>query len=558
MRSGIGSLVSVRPARARGRVIGALAVLMLMLTARGFQAQEAAAPENQAVAGVATNPPGLTPWLDSIEAGISALLADESASAGTWTVSVLRLYLDDYEPLEAWYGPERPHGAPVLSEMVTRGETRFHSLLQARELEELRAGGQALLNDIAGIRTAAERADVPLVLESATLTVAGAVGSRMKPEEARTEEVRSMLGTLDAARAAYERGDPSAALAGIESMYLQGFEPIEPRLPGAVVREIESLIHLTLRPQLARGAPRAEVQATFGALNAGLGRADTALSGGSSYWFTAVNAFAIIVREGLEAVLLIAAMLAYLSGVGAEKHARRRIWMGVAAGLAATLGTWVVASTLMPVSGAGRELMEGVTALIAVAVLVYVSNWLFQKTYIHDWKNYLRERVGRAVTTGSALAMAGLAFAAIYREGFETVLFYQALLLDDQSSAVLAGFTPGLVLILLVGAAIIRLGVKLPLKKVFAITNGILVWLAFVFLGKGLYNLQEAGLFAPRPIGWMPDHEALRQLLGFYPLAETILAQLTFAGFITCTWLFYRRRIARRSAVATVGVPAKV
>jgi high-affinity iron transporter len=154
--------------------------------------------------------------------------------------------------------------------------------------------------------------------------------------------------------------------------------------------------------------------------------------------------------------------------------------------------------------------------------------------------------------------MAGLAFAAIYREGFETVLFYQALLLDDQSSAVLAGFTPGLVLILLVGAAIIRLGVKLPLKKVFAITNGILVWLAFVFLGKGLYNLQEAGLFAPRPIGWMPDHEALRQLLGFYPLAETILAQLTFAGFLTCTWLFYRRRIARKSAVATVGVPAKV
>lgn len=527
---------------------------MLVSTASG---QEPLTEPSQAVAG-APESQGLVPWLNEIEAGLQSMLADEGATVAAWTTSVLRLYLDHYEPLEAWYGPERPHGAPVLSEMVTRGETRFHTLLQARELEELRAGGRALLSDIAAIRTAAERAAVPLVLETASLTVAGPTGERMRPEQARTEEVRDMLSTLDAARASYAGGDAAAALAGIESMYLQGFEPLEPRLPGAVVREIESLIHLTLRPQLARGASPTEVQASFGALNAGLARADAALSGGSSFWFTAVNAFAIIVREGLEAVLLIGAMLAYLSGVGAERQARRRIWLGVAAGLVATLGTWVLASTLMPVSGAGREVMEGVTALIAVAVLVYVSNWLFQKTYIHDWKAYLRERVGRAVSAGSAFAMAGLAFAAIYREGFETVLFYQALLLDEQSSAVLAGFAPGLVLILLVGAAIIRLGVKLPLKKVFAITNGILVWLAFVFLGKGLYNLQEAGLFAPRPIGWMPDHEALRQLLGFYPLAETVLAQLAFAAFIACTWVFYRRRIARRQTVAPVGVPAKV
>jgi high-affinity iron transporter len=341
-------------------------------------------------------------------------------------------------------------------------------------------------------------------------------------------------------------------------MYLQGFEPIEARLPGDVVREIESLIHLTLRPQLARGAREADVRASFAALNAGLARADTALASGGSFWFTAVNAFAIIVREGLEAVLLVAAMLAYLSGVGAERKAKQHIWMGVAVGLVATVATWVVARTLIPVSGAGRELMEGVTALLAVVVLVYVSNWLFQKTYIHDWKVYIRERMGRAVTTGSALAMAGLAFAAIYREGFETVLFYQALLFDGHSAAVFAGFAPGLVLILLIGTVIIRLGTRLPLKRVFAITNGILVWLAFVFLGKGLYNLQEAGLFAPRPIGWMPDHEALRQFLGFYPLAETVLAQLAFVAFIVFTWMFYRRRIARLRTLAPAGVPAKV
>lgn len=520
------------------------------------EAQEsAAASEPSSALQVGT---GLEHWLDTIEAGISALLADESASAQAWTGAVLRLYLDHYELLEAWYGPERPHGAPVLSAIVTRGETRFHALLQARELSELRAGGQALLVDVAAIRTAAMQAGVPLIPEARVPLVAGEGGPEMRAEEARTEEVRGMLATLAAARSAYERGDHGGALAGVEAMYLQGFEPIEARLPGDVVREIESLIHLTLRPQLARGAREADVRASFAALNAGLARADAALASGGSFWFTAVNAFAIIVREGLEAVLLVAAMLAYLSGVGAEKRAKQHIWMGVAVGLVATVATWVVASTLIPVSGAGRELMEGVTALLAVVVLVYVSNWLFQKTYIHDWKVYIRERMGRAVTTGSALAMAGLAFAAIYREGFETVLFYQALLFDGHSAAVFAGFAPGLVLILLIGTVIIRLGTRLPLKRVFAITNGILVWLAFVFLGKGLYNLQEAGLFAPRPIGWMPDHEALRQFLGFYPLAETVLAQLAFVAFIVFTWMFYRRRIARLRTLAPAGVPAKV
>jgi high-affinity iron transporter len=499
-----------------------------------------------------TGEAGLEAWLEAIEAGIGALLVNESASATEWTNVVLRLYLDHYEPLEAWYGPGAPHGAGGLSEVVTAGEARFHVLLQARDVESLRANGRSLLDELTAIRAAAHAANVPLIPEAAP-PVMEVVGVTITPEQAKTSEVRGMLETLSAARAAYDAGDARAALAHVEAMYLQGFEPLEARLPGAIVREVESLIHLTLRPQLARGAGEGEVVATFDAVNAGLARADEALADGGSFWFTAVNSFAIIVREGLEAVLLIAAMLAYLSGIGAEKKARQRIWIGVAAGLVATAGTWVLASTLIPVSGAGRELMEGITALLAVAVLIYVSNWLFQKTYVHDWKTYLRERMGRAVTTGSALAMAGLAFAAIYREGFETVLFYQALLLDDGSAAVAAGFAPGLVLILVVGGAILRMGVKLPLKQVFAITNAILVWLAFVFLGKGLYNLQEAGLFAPRPIGWMPDHEALRQLFGFYPLAETVTAQVLFVTLITATWLVYRRRMARSAAAVAAG-----
>ena len=230
--------------------------------------------------------------------------------------------------------------------------------------------------------------------------------------------------------------------------------------------------------------------------------------------------------------------------------------MGVTGGVAASAATWVLAVTLVPVSGASREMVEGVTALIAVAVLLYVSHWLFQKTYIHDWKTYLQEHVGRAMTRGSALAMAGLAFAAVYREGFETVLFYQALMFDAGASAVLAGFVPGILVILAIGYGIVRLGLKLPLKRVFAATGSVMLYLAFVFIGKGLYNLQEAGVFAPHPLAWVPDHEALRQLFGLYPLAETIVAQAAFLALLGAGALWYRARRARpRRALPASRVP---
>jgi high-affinity iron transporter len=228
--------------------------------------------------------------------------------------------------------------------------------------------------------------------------------------------------------------------------------------------------------------------------------------------------------------------------VGAQRKHRTQLWIGVAAGVAASVGTWFVAATLLPISGANRELLEGFTALIAVAVLLYVANWLFQKTYIHDWKNYLRERVGGAMSSGSAIAMTALAFAAVYREGFETVLFYQALAFDAGIGPILLGFVPGLILIVLIGFGIIRMNAKLPLKKVFGWTNAVLMYLAFVFIGKGIYNLQEGGLFSVTPLP-LPDHPALRQLLGFYPVVQTVVAQAAFLLLVGLTYLWYRKQI---------------
>jgi FTR1 family protein len=535
-----------RPAVAVHAVVVAWLLLPLgVVGAAGGQDAARPAPE----------PAGIDFWLSAVRAGLASAAESGDTELETAGVgSILRLYLDHYEPLESWYGPGAPHGVEPLASAVARGETRFHALMRARTAPAMRLHLRELQAALDTVTLLARETGVPRAL-TREVVPAPVAGRSLSAElrSARTPEIATIVAALRSAAARWHSGDAEGALALVEQAYLQSFEPLEARLPGAVTREVESLIHLRLRPQLARSAPAAEVAATFEALYASLAKADVALAGGTTFWFGAANAFVILVREGLEAVLLIAAILAYLKGSGAPVREQKRVFAGAGLGIAATFATWLAARTILPVSGAGREMMEGVTALVAVAVLLWVSHWLFQKTYMDDWKTYLRSKVGQAVTTGSALAMAGLAFAAVYREGFETVLFYQALMFDASSTAVLAGFVPGLALIVGLGIAVLRLGVRLPLRTLFGITNFILLYLAFVFLGKGIYNLQEAGVFAPRPIGWLPDHGALRQLLGFYPLAETVLAQAGFLSLLAATWVFY---VYRRKALAVAASPA--
>jgi high-affinity iron transporter len=218
------------------------------------------------------------------------------------------------------------------------------------------------------------------------------------------------------------------------------------------------------------------------------------------------------------------------------------VYGGAIAGLALTFVTWGAARTLIPISGGNRELLEGITALVAVVVLLYVSHWIFRRTYMREWKEFIESGMKKAVVTGSGFALASLSFAAVYREGFETVLFYEALLVDQPGSSVALGFFAGALVIAFAGVAIIRAGVKLPLKMVFGATTIVLLVLSVAILGKGLYNLQEAGVFSPHPLEWLPSSELLGTVFGFYPLAETVLAQLALVTLVVGMYLVYRRR----------------
>ncbi|HEX7090675.1 MAG TPA: FTR1 family protein [Longimicrobiales bacterium] len=494
-------------------------------------------------------------WLDTLATRIEQAAAAASAGQDT-RAEALRLYLDYFERVEAYYGPGTPDAFEPVSGLVAGTEARFHQLMRAEAPAEAAALARRIGADVARIEALLAERPAAARPPSGAGGAADAGPVAQRPAEAsprrfaRTPEIRAIMEQVAHAEAALAGGDAAEALRAVERAYLEGFEPIESRLPAATVNRVERLIHLSIRPLLAASASPAALRDPLDSLRTALLEADAHLESGGTFWFGAINSLVIILREGLEAVLLIAALLAYLSAAGAGRAARKQIYAGAALGVAASALTWLLARTLIPIGGASRELIEGVTGLAAVAVLLYVSHWLFQKTYIHDWKDFLRDRAGRAVSTGSALAMASLAFAAVYREGFETVLFYQALLFETGPSALLAGFVPGALLIAAVGVAIIRLGLKLPLRRVFAVTNAVLLLLAFSFIGKSIYNLQEAGLFSPHPLSWAPDHEALRLLLGFYPVAETAVAQAILLLALLLTYLVFRRKMAGRAAAS--------
>lgn len=236
------------------------------------------------------------------------------------------------------------------------------------------------------------------------------------------------------------------------------------------------------------------------------------------------QSFVILVREGLEAILIVGALMTFLVKMGAS-HRRRDINLGVAAAVVASLGTALALETIFHLTPAKQEALEGVTMMLATAVLFYVSYWLLSKMEVAKWNQFVKSKVHSALTSGSSLALASAAFLAVYREGFETVLFYKALFLSggpgSSGMPVLTGMIAGSLVLVGVYIAVSRFGVRLPLKPFFGVTSAMLYYMAFVFAGKGMAELQASGLVSTTMIEAAPRLPAL----GLYPTAESLLVQ---------------------------------
>jgi high-affinity iron transporter len=236
----------------------------------------------------------------------------------------------------------------------------------------------------------------------------------------------------------------------------------------------------------------------------------------------------------------------------------RALYVGSAVGVAASALTAVVLVTLLRLTPWAGEALEGGAMLLAAVVLFWVSYWLVSKSEADRWQRYIRGRVQGALTAGSTTALGTAAFLAVYREGFETILFYQALFASAPPGDVMlpAGLVAGLVLLAVVYVGLERIGLRVPMAKFFLVTGGFLYAMALVFAGRGIAELQEAGLVPLTPVGWAPRIETL----GIFPTVESLAAQGVFVALlvyaIAVTWM--RRRNRRAAATEPPAASRKV
>ena len=350
---------------------------------------------------------------------------------------------------------------------------------------------------------------------------------------------------LAASLDAFRKGDRRAAKEIALSAYLDGFEPVEPTL-GARDATLLSRIEGAMgeyRAAIDQGVPTDDLANRALVLNELFDDAEAALAPStSSQASTFLGAFTILLREGLEALLIIVAMIAFL-----RKAERTEVLSYVHAGwigaLAAGLLTWFVATYAIGISGASRELTEGFGSLFAAVVLLSVGIWMHGKAQADQWQRYIRDKMAHALSGRSAWLLCGLAFVVVYREVFETILFYAALWAQGNGGALLAGAGAAVLLLGAIAWAMLRYSRQLPIAQFFSYSSWLMAALTIVLAGKGVAALQEAGIIDIAPLAAAPR----LSMLGIFPTWQSILTQLAMGAAIFVGFSFNRRRQPARS-----------
>jgi high-affinity iron transporter len=365
------------------------------------------------------------------------------------------------------------------------------------------------------------------------------------------------------ALAAYKKGDERQAYTYARDAYLDHYEfvevPMRLRDPNTVLDT--EFDFARLRNDIRDGRSLGTVRRDVANVRAGLVDSDRVLAskGVVAPLIAFGFAFSIIFREGVEAVLLIAILLGSLAAGSAQNY-KRPLGLGVLAALGATAVMWALTTLVIDLAPVNRELLEALTALIAVAVLVLVSFWLVARLDQRRRTEFMRARVASALAAGTTAAFVGLGFTAVFREGFETVLFFQALALFAEGLTlwVALGAVAGAVALAAVGWAILKLGKQLPLKPLLMTGASILLLLSVAFTGNAVRSLQSADMLRATPVDWPRLPVFVAELTGIHPTQEGLIVQgVMLAIFVLGgLWVFAlqparrRRRLEEGTAAA--------
>lgn len=346
------------------------------------------------------------------------------------------------------------------------------------------------------------------------------------PEVSPKEQLLFAQQQLRKSFAAYQNGRSEQAIKLSLDAYLVGIEPLEPHISqkdAALVTTIEQEFG-SYRRAIKLGAPFAQVNQPYRNLQRSLVEVAAAVGPSKAdQGFAFIQSLTIILREGAEASLLIALMLAFLASSG-YRRLRKHVVVGSLFGILLGLVIWVFTQFFLSISPFQQEAMEGVTSLLATAVLFSVSFWIIHKADLRKWKTFIRAKAEQAAGAGSGLALAFVAFLVVFREAFETVLFYQVLWLRSSSvqSSVIFGFILGMLALTIFVFLIFKIGLKLPIKPFFTVSGILLGLLAVVFAGYGVRELQNIGLLRETVLPWNFSWD----LLAIHATVEGLALQL--------------------------------
>ncbi len=351
------------------------------------------------------------------------------------------------------------------------------------------------------------------------------------------DEIDFIRTTLQEMLIQHENGDYQAAYTSARTAYLDSYEYVEIPLRAIdpdFTLEVEFQF-ATLRNLINQQADLEEVREVAISIERNLDESERLVTGTGTLapLIAFSSSFAIIFREGLESVLILGAILTYLEA-SRNNRFKKHVYYGVIGAIGATGLTWFVASYIIEISGANRELIEAIAALSATAMLFYVSFWVLNKIEHKKWMEFVKAKVWQATTTGSVMVFVMLAFFTVYREGFETVLFYQAMsgFAKYMEGYLAVGLIAGLAVLFLIYYLMRKLGRRLPLRALFGLTMGVGAYMSITFLGNAVRELQVLDIVPYTAMfGTIPRLDInLATMTGIYPTLETVVAQIALLG----------------------------
>jgi high-affinity iron transporter len=346
----------------------------------------------------------------------------------------------------------------------------------------------------------------------------------------------------------YRAGNVEGAKAEVNQAYFGYYEKegiertVQAYISGRRASEVEYQFS-KVKKEMSAGRPAAEVRKSLDGLIGMLREDANQLDGKKENWLGVfLSALLIILREGFEAIIVVGAIIAYLVKSGNQRQTGAVYWGSLIA-LGASVLMAIGLQLLTGLSGANQEIIEGVTMLIAVAVLFYVSNWMVSKAEAEAWTHYIESKVQSSISTGSIFSLAFAAFLAVFREGAETILFYQALLADTKIyiDMVWLGLIVGSLALIVVYLLIRFLSIKLPLKPFFVGTSILLFVMSISFAGGGIKELQEGDVIGVTPVPGVVSID----LLGIYPTVETLLPQVLLLVVAVLSLLYQMKKWKR-------------